>query len=131
MLLITYFIKPLNILIYDLDLIIQIQFFKGKSQINNSLKPYISMHSSISNTWFKSMFSTDTMCVGAHFNICHSQNNPIIKYILVGMLIDNKLSIIDILKMIFSINGIKFLFNRIEEIIGLLLTREVMADYQN
>ena len=103
MLLITYFIKPLNILIYDLDLIIKMQFFKEKSQINNALKPDISMHSSILKTWFNSMFSTDKICVGAHFNICHSQNNLIIKYILVGMLFDNKLTIFDILKMFFPL----------------------------
>ena len=46
------------------------------------------------------------------------------------MLFDNKLDLVRLLKMLFTYKGLKFFFNRREEIIGLMLSRSVMADYQ-
>ena len=87
------------------------------------------MHSSVLKMWFISSYSTDKLTVGAHFDIS-KKGGPLIKYILLGMLYDNKLDLKSLIKMLFSFKGILFFINRREEIFGLLLSRSFMADYQ-
>ena len=88
------------------------------------------MHSTTLKKWFLHNYGTDLTCVGAHFEIGELGRGPLVKYITFCMLYDNKLDFIRLLKMLFSFNGLKFFFNRREEIIGLIFTRSVIADYQ-
>ena len=122
--------KSLIIYIYDLGLTIKLSFKNNKIWVVKNQDSHISMHSSILKKWFSSVYGTDQVCVGAHFKMGKLGKGPLIKYIMVCMLFDNKLDFISLLKMLFTIKGLKFFFNRREEIIGLILSRSVIADYQ-
>ncbi len=105
--------------------------FKGQPiSVIDKGSHHISMHSSVLEMWFTSIYSTDKLAVGAHFNVGKSGRGPLISYILLGMLTDNNLDLLNLCKMLFSLKGLLFFFNRREEIIGLIISRSFMSDYQ-
>ena len=122
--------KSLIVNIYDLGLIVKLSFKENKILLLRDQDSHINMHSSVLEKWFSSLYGTDQTCVGAHFSIGKLGRGPLVKYITFCMLFDNKLDLVILLKMLFTYKGLKFFFNRREEIIGLMLTRSVMADYQ-
>ncbi len=124
------FFESLIIYIYDLGLNLKLSFKKNKILVVKNQESHISMHSSMLKKWFSSIYGTDQLCVGAHFKIGNLGKGPLIKYLIVFMLFDNKLDFVSLLKMLFTFKGLKFFFNRREEIIGLILSRSLMADYQ-
>ncbi len=125
----SYF-KSLIINIYDLGLIVKLSFKKNKILLLKDQDSHINMHSSVLKKWFSSLYGTDQTCVGAHFSIGKLGRGPLLKYITFCMLFDNKLDLFRLLKMLFTYKGLQFFFNRREEIIGLILTRNIIADYQ-
>ena len=122
--------KSLIINIYDLGLVLKLSFKKDKILLLKKQDSHINMHSSVLKKWFSSLYGTDQTCVGAHFSIGKLGRGPLLKYITFCMLFDNKLDLVRLLKMLFTYKGLKFFFNRREEIIGLIFTRSVIADYQ-
>ena len=122
--------KSLIINIYDLGLVIKLSFKQDKILLLKEQDSHINMHSSVLKKWFSSLYGTDQTCVGAHFSIGRLGRGPLLKYITFCMLSDNKLDLVRLIKMLFTYKGLKFFFNRREEIIGLIFTRSVIADYQ-
>ncbi len=125
-----FFFKPLIINIYDLHLIVKLSFKKNKIFVVRYQDSHINIHSSVLKKWFSSLYGTDQTCVGAHFEIGKLGKGPLIKYISFCMLFDNNLDLFRLLKMLFTYKGLKFFFNRREEILGLMLSRSIVADYQ-
>ena len=126
----TYFIKPLIITIYDLGIVVELSFKKNKIVIVKSKKSHINIHSTCLKIWLSKTFGTDQICVGSHFEISELGRGPLLKYITICMLFDNKLDLVSLIKMTSNLKGLKFFFNRREEIIGLLISKSIVADYQ-
>ena len=124
------FFKSLIINIYDLGLVIKLSFKQNKILLLKEQDSHINMHSSVLKKWLSSLYGTDQTCVGAHFSIGKLGRGPLLKYITFCMLFDNKLDLVRLLKMLFTYKGLKFFFNRREEIIGLIFSRSFIADYQ-
>lgn len=119
--------------IKDSNLLLNLNPQKGFEKVdpNLDIKPHIQVHSVPLYDWLNDQYGTDSFVVGGHFEILHNNKIPLKWQIVFGLLIDNKLSVKSIFKMLFSLSGIRFLINRREEILGILLERKINADYHD
>jgi hypothetical protein len=100
-------------------------------EAKENTEPHIIAHSEPLNSWFSDRFGTDSFVVGAHFEINNRNRIPLKWQIVFGLLIDNKLDLKSVLKMLFSVKGIRFLLNRREEIWGIMFSGRIHAEYQD
>jgi hypothetical protein len=91
--------------------------------------PDIECHSSVAHGWFTKPYGTDSLAVGAHFRILSRRKTRLVLHLAAGLLVENKLDPKSLLSMLASRSGAAFLWNRREEILGILLSRKVYADY--
>ena len=94
-------------------------------------KPHIKAHSESLYNWFSKPYGTDSFVVGANFDIVNENRVPLKWKIVIGLLVDNKLDLRSIVSMIFRKKGLKFLWNRREEILGILLSFKLAASYHD
>ena len=130
--LLCYLLPKFYIEISDLNQVVNLHPYKGFEKVDaNTITPVIKANSDVIYQWFTSVYGTDSFVVGAHFEISNQNKIPLKWQIVFGLLIDNKLSVGDIIKMVFTRSGIQFLINRREEIMGILLQRKIHADYHD
>ena len=91
--------------------------------------PDIECHSSVAHDWFTKPYGTDSTAVGAHFRILSRRKTRLVLHLAAGLLVENRLAPKSLLSMLASRSGAAFLWNRREEILGILLSRKVYADY--
>ena len=91
----------------------------------------ISCHSTALYNWFTKPYGTDAFAVGAHFGMQSSSKSPLVALIAAGLLVENKLDVKSLLRGLFTTEGRQFLYNRREEIVGILLSGKIFADYHN
>jgi hypothetical protein len=121
----------LTIKIADLDKLVVLDTRKGIYESKENTEPHIIAHSEALNSWFSDRFGTDSFVVGAHFEINNRNRIPLKWQIVLGLLIDNKLDLRSVLKMLVSRKGIRFLLNRREEIWGIVFSGRIHAEYQD
>jgi hypothetical protein len=92
-------------------------------------QPDIECHSSVARSWFAKPYGTDSFAVGAHFRITSGRKTRLVLHLAAGLLVENKLDPKSLLLMLLSRSGAVFLWNRREEILGILLSGKVYADY--
>ncbi|MDX2245384.1 MAG: MBL fold metallo-hydrolase [Bacteroidia bacterium] len=127
----AYFMPAFYLKIADLGIQVNLDIRRGIRQTRAETAPHITAHSEAIYNWFSSPFGTDSFVVGAHFEISNENKIPLKWQIVLGLLIDNKLSIKSIFRMLRGLSGIQFLYNRREEIAGILLQRKLHADYHD
>ncbi len=127
----AYGLPDLFISIIDLGITVKFSAIKGLSKADRTHCAHIAAHSLALQQWFTDLYGTDNFVVGAHFEILSSDKIPLKWQIVFGLLIDNKLSIRSMFKMLFSLKGLEFLYNRREEIVGILVERKISADYHD
>lgn len=125
------FMPRLTIKIADLDKLVVLDPRKGMYESKENTEPHIIAHSEPLNSWFSDRFGTDSFVVGAHFEINNRNKIPLKWQIILGLLIDNKLDLKSVLKMLFSRKGLRFLLNRREEIWGIMFSGRIHAEYQD
>jgi hypothetical protein len=125
------FMPRLSIKIADLGKLVILDPRKGMYEAKENSEPHIISHSEPLNGWFNDRFGTDSFIVGAHFEINNRNRIPLKWQIILGLLIDNKLDLKSVLKMLVSRKGIRFLFNRREEIWGIMFSGRIHAEYQD
>lgn len=125
------FMPRLTIKIADLDKLVVLDPRKGMYESTENAEPHIIAHSEALNSWFSDRFGTDSFVVGAHFAINNRNRIPLKWQIVLGLLIDNKLDLKSVLKMLVSRKGIRFLLNRREEIWGIMFSGRIHAEYQD
>lgn len=128
-----WFLPSFYIKVADLGILTQLHPRKGLLALSadTSAQAHIRAHSSALCKWFSKTYGTDSFVVGAHFDLVHDNKIPLKWQLVFGLLIDNKLSIRSILRMILSLEGIRFLWNRREEILGILWNRRLSAEYHD
>jgi L-ascorbate metabolism protein UlaG (beta-lactamase superfamily) len=89
----------------------------------------ISCHSAVLYNWFTKPYGTDAFAVGAHFGMQSSSKGPLMALIAAGLLVENKLDVKSLLRGLFTMEGRQFLYNRREEILGILVSGKIFADY--
>ena len=92
---------------------------------------HINAHSSELYCWWSELYGTDTFYVGAHFEISNKNIFSLRALLLLGLLMENRLDLVCLLKMIFSYQGLLFFYNRREEIMGTLLSRNIIFGPRN
>lgn len=130
-LLTSSFLPRLHIKIADLGTTAVLHPSKGLVVDDAAAEPHIVAHSAPLKSWFADRFGTDSFVVGAHFEINHRNKIPLKWQIIFGLLVDNKLDLKSVLRMLFSAKGLRFLVNRREEIVGVLLSFRVSAEYHD
>lgn len=119
---ITFWIPDLIIKIEDLDTIVSLNLKKGLRQLDNNTEHHITATSEALFIWFDKLYGIDSFWVGAHFDINQETIFPLRWQLLVGLLTENKLDLRSMIRMVFTPEGIKFLYNRREEITAVLLS---------
>lgn len=120
-------LPPLSIQIEDLDA--RVELVLHKAQLNECVDQepaHISASSEALFHWFNDTFGTDTFIVGGHFSMTNTRIIPMKWQSIFGFLVDHRIDLASILKMLISADGWRFLYNRREEIVGILLSRQVL-----
>jgi hypothetical protein len=127
----TFFLQPLKIKVDDLNICVEFHPRRGlREVINTEDRVHIAAHSEALFKWFSDPFGTDTFVVGAHFSILDGEVLRLKWLIVFGLLVENKLDLRSILKMLITWKGLRFLLNRREEISGILTSWKIGAEYQ-
>jgi hypothetical protein len=121
-------LPALRVRFYDLDRTMTLR--RGReTEARAGEAPDIECHSSVAHSWFTTLYGTDSFAVGAHFRIVSRRKRRLVLHLAAGLLVENKLDPKSLLSMLVSRSGATFLWNRREEILGILLSRKVYADY--
>jgi hypothetical protein len=122
-------VPPLNILVSDLGRIVTLRAWRGIEDAPPGAEADIACHSEALEAWLGKTYGTDSFAVGAHFAILSKRKPRLILAIATGLLAENKLDLRSLFAMLASRGGLRFLLNRREEILGILVSRKVYADY--
>lgn len=125
----AWLLPTLRVRIRDLDRNATLHLGRGLVADYSRKIPDIACHSSVFQSWMTKTYGTDAFAVGAHFTIQSKRKWRLILYIATGLLTENKLDPRSLLSMLVSKGGLKFLSNRREEILGILVSRKVYPDY--
>ena len=125
------FFPVLYVYVTDIDQRLGIHPNKGIFTPASTIQAHITVHSEALYNWFSKPYGTDTFVVGAHFDIVNKNKVPLKWEIVIGLLVDNKLDARSLIRMIFKKDGIRFLWNRREELLGVLLTWRLAPTYHD
>ena len=125
------FSPSLLIHVTDLNELIGMHPNKGFFIPGANSQPHITAHSEALYNWFSKPYGTDTFVVGAHFDIVNENRVPLKWKIVIGLLVDNKLDARSVMKMLFKKDGLGFLWNRREEMLGVLLNFRLAPSYHD
>lgn len=115
----------------DANHLLGFQPFKGCFRPDEKAVPHIKAHSESLFNWFSKPYGTDNFMVGAHFDIVNENRIPLKWEIVLGLLVENKLDLRSLLSMFLRKDGRKFLWNRREEILGILLSFRIASSYHD
>jgi hypothetical protein len=124
----TSLLPVLNVRFYDLGRTMALRLGRV-TEAPAGAAPDIECHSSVARDWFTKPYGTDSTAVGAHFRILSRRKTRLVLHLAAGLLVENRLDPKSLLSMLASRSGAAFLWNRREEILGILLSRKVYADY--
>jgi hypothetical protein len=91
---------------------------------------HIQVHSEALFNWLDRPFGTDTFVVGAHFRISSTHIIPVRWQFIFSLLTENAIDLKSLVIMLFSISGIRFIWHRREEIMGVLVSGQIGPEYQ-
>lgn len=121
-----------SLLVDVVDLGVQIRL-RGAHGINvtrtRKTQSHIACHSEALYGWLTRTYGTDGFAVGAHFRMLSQGKGRVVAWIATGLLVENRLDAKCLLRGLFSREGRAFLYNRREEILGILLSGKIFADY--
>ncbi|HLG89111.1 MAG TPA: MBL fold metallo-hydrolase [Alphaproteobacteria bacterium] len=121
-------LPPLRVRLTDLDRTLTISMGRP-AKAGDGIPPDIECHSATALRWLTKSYGTDSFAVGAHFRILSARKKRLILHLATAMLVENRLDPKSLLTMLFSRTGLAFLWNRREEIVGILLSGRIYADY--
>tara|TARA_Y100001970_G_C14187437_1_gene833393 strand:- start:503 stop:1810 length:1308 start_codon:yes stop_codon:yes gene_type:complete len=124
----SFWVPSLFIKITDLNLVCRLKVSKNciKKYEVDEKHVHISCTSQELNAWLSKLYGTDGFTIGAHFSVTSDNIFPFKIIILLGLLVENKLDFKSLLKMLFSFRGLRFYWNRREEITSILLTKNFL-----
>jgi L-ascorbate metabolism protein UlaG (beta-lactamase superfamily) len=121
-------LPPLAIRADDLDRVLILDVVKKVSERRLSDGPvHISAHSQSLVDWLGKPFGASVFWVGGDLAIHTRDTRPIQLMMLAGLLLENRLALRDVVRMLVTPQGWRFFLNRREEIIWTLLGRRFRA----
>ena len=115
----TFWLPELLVEIPDLGLLVALSINRKIRIVERPHSHHISATSEALYAWFSKPYGIDSFWVGAHFEINQTAIVPLRWQLLVGLLTENKLDLLSMAKLLFSVGGIKFLWARREEIVAI------------
>ena len=115
----TFWLPELLVEIPDLKVVVTLSINKGLTIVDQPHNYHISATSEALYAWFNKPYGIDSFWVGAHFEINQAAIVPLRWQLLVGLLTENKLDLLSMTKLMFSADGIRFLWARREEIVAI------------
>jgi hypothetical protein len=125
------FFPELIIHVSDSGELVSLQPYKGLRSLKEKKQPHIKAHSESLYNWLSKPYGTDSFVVGAHFEIVNENKVPLKWKIVIGLMVDNKLDFGSVMRMMFKKHGLRFLWNRREEFIGILLSWRLSPSYHD
>jgi len=128
-----HFLPVLKIYIYDLDINANVHPRNGivrDTAPESASESHIQVHSEALFNWFDHPFGTDTFVVGGHFRISNTHIIPVRWQFIFSLLTENRLDLKSLVLMLFSLSGIRFIWHRREEIMGILTSGQIGPVYQ-
>jgi L-ascorbate metabolism protein UlaG (beta-lactamase superfamily) len=124
----VHWISPLAIRVKDLERVLVVDVAKGISeQVAGNGSIHIEAHSEALFDWLGKPFGADAFWVGADFGILARDTTPVHRMMLAGLLLENRLALKDLIRMLVMPRGWSFLLHRREEILAILLGRRFGA----
>ena len=115
----TFWLPELFVEIPDLGLLVAVSINRELRIVDRPHSHHISATSEALYSWFSKPYGIDGFWVGAHFEISQTSIVPLRWQLLIGLLTENKLDLLSMIKLIFSVGGLKFLWARREEIVAI------------
>lgn len=115
-----FWLPELYVEISDLKIVTAISINNKIRIINQPHSYHISATSEALYSWFSKPYGIDSFWVGAHFEMNQTAIVPLRWQLLIGLLTENKIDLLSMIKMIFSVGGVKFLWARREEIVAIV-----------
>jgi len=123
----TFWIPTIRIYVEDLNKIILLKIFKKQVSTDSLSKEWhITATSSELYSWWSTPYGTDSFWIGGHFKIDSINTVGLRMILLLGLLIENRLDMRNLLTMVFNPKGLLFFYNRREEIYSILFSRNFM-----
>jgi hypothetical protein len=122
-------VPGLNIRVTDLNISVGFHLHRQLRVLPDGETRHIAAHSESLIKWWSKMYGTDSFVVGAHFDI-GDDPVPVKWQILFGLLIENRLDAFSMMKMLVLPAGMRFLWNRREEIGAILAGGKLFAASQ-
>ena len=120
-------VRRLALHVNDHHRVLVMDLARGVSEGSSREPVQASAHSSSLAIWFDKPYGTDDFFVGGDFSIPEGDVMALERIKLLGLLIENRLSPRDVTRMLFSASGWRFFLNRREEIVSILLARNIHA----
>jgi L-ascorbate metabolism protein UlaG (beta-lactamase superfamily) len=115
-----HFLPVLKIRISDMDLTVGLTGTQGLNVLDDQDDYQLICTSESLYQWFTRLYGTDCFIVGAHFDINEGSIVPMQWQFLLGLMTENRVDFRSMIKMLFFPSGIRFLFNRREELMTML-----------
>lgn len=123
-----YWILPLAIRVEDLKRVFVLDPRNGVAEQDPTYYPvHLSAHSRMLFNWLERPFGASTFWIGADLEIVAEDVTPIRRIMLAGLLMENRLTLRDILRMLLRPRDWSFFLHRREEIAAMLADRHVTA----
>ena len=126
----TFWLRPLGILVEDLGRVLTVVPRKGIFEESDGKTADIAMHSEALLDWFTKPFGTDAFFVGADFRVTNPATTALHKLILAGEFVENGLAPRQVLQMLLTLKGFGFFWNRREEIWATLSQGRIKVGYR-
>jgi Beta-lactamase superfamily domain len=124
----VHWISPLAIRVKDLERVLVLDLVKGVSERMTAGGPiHIEAHSEALFDWLGKPFGADAFWVGADFATLARDTTPVHRMMLAGLLLENRLALSDIIRMLVTPPRWGFFVHRREEILAILLGRRFGA----
>jgi hypothetical protein len=124
----VYWIPPLAIRVADLDRVLVLDLANGISERASADDPiHIEAHSEALFDWLGKPFGAAAFWAGADFAITASDTTPIHRMMVAELLLENRLAVRDVMRMLITLRGWRFFLNRREECIAILLSGRFVA----
>jgi hypothetical protein len=117
---ITKVLAPVSVEITDLRRTLIIDMRRGPYYSQNGRPPDIALHSGRARAWLRKPNGTEHLYVGAQLDVCTNEARNLRLLFTAALLCGNKLDARSMLRMMLSRPGLRFLWNRREEIMGIL-----------
>ena len=123
----AFLFPSFKLVLSDLNLCVEVSLKNGLREVADLSAAPVSAHSESVYHWFRKPYGSSQLIIGAHFGLESAHLSSLRRLVLAALLTEAKLGLRDLTLCLFSASGLRFLWNRREEILALLLSRKLVV----